>query len=224
MPGQGTAAARDHDAHSRDRVRIALVEDHVIVREALAIVLTNEGFEIVLQAGDAESAAGPLLALEPAAAIIDIGLPGDSGVQLAKRVAAEAPSIAVVLFTGTDDPRRLAEATACGARGLVLKSADLQRVVRALRSVVAGGTYVDPSLRSLLLERATTHAVGALSPREREVLDLISQGHTVEGVAAVLVIAPDTVRTHIRNAIRHLEAENRTHAIALALRSGEIAL
>lgn len=188
------------------------------------MVLAAEGFEVVLERGDANSAFGPIIELRPDASIIDIGLPGESGIELTERLVAQVPSIAIILFTGTDDQRQLAEATSCGARGLVLKGADLRLTVRAIKAVAAGGAFVDPSLRSVLLNRSTTKLVHALSPRERDVLDLISQGHNVQGVASMLVISPETVRTHVRNAIKHLEAENRTHAIALALRSGEIAL
>ena len=88
--------------------------------------------------------------------------------------------------------------------------------------MAAGEAYVDPRLRPLLLARFTTERIGVLSPREREVLDLLAQGLTGEQVATRLSLSPETVRTHVRNAMDKLEAHTRVHAVAIALRQGEI--
>lgn len=209
--------------NARNR-RVAIVDDHAIVREGLAVMLAAEGYEIVLRAGDAASAIGPLVELAPDVAVIDIGLPGESGLSLVARLVHRAPSVGVVLFTGAEDEHELARALASGARGLAMKGADPSETLRAVHAVAAGGRYIDPRVRAVVAAGRPAEPVARLSPRERQVLELVSRGDSVDAIAAKLVISRDTVRTHVRNAIRRLGAENRTHAIALSLRSGEIAL
>ena len=91
-----------------------------------------------------------------------------------------------------------------------------------MRYALRSGSYVDPALKPLLLARSTTERIGVLSPREREVLDLLAQGLNGEDAATRLVISSETVRTHVRNAMNKLEAHTRAHAIVIALRQGEI--
>ena len=117
-----------------------------------------------------------------------------------------------LLFSGLDS----------GARGYALKEGSPRELVEALALVAGGGSYVDPRLRPALLSRRATERLPSLSNREREILDLLAQGLTGEGVAEQLFISAETVKTHIRNAMNKLEAHTRVHAIAIALREGFI--
>jgi DNA-binding NarL/FixJ family response regulator len=204
--------------------RLVLVEDHPTVLEGLALVLAQAGLEVVGKAGTAEEGAQLIASLKPDAAVIDINLPDETGISLTRRLASLAPNTGVLLYTGNEDAELLAEAVESGARGYALKTAAPDETVRAVRAVAAGGTYVDPRIRSLLLERPSTDRVAVLSDREREVLELVGNGASIEQIGERLFISPQTVRTHIQNAMRKMEARTRTHAIVLALRSGELRL
>ena len=199
-----------------------IVEDHIALRRGLEILLHDTECRIVGSADDAESARALVESRRPDVAIIDIRLPGETGVDLTRSLVARRPDLAVLLLSGVEDQETLLTALDCGAQGFVLKAGPPEELLTAIRTVATGRTYVDPRLRPLFLARVTTERIGVLSPREREVLDLLANGLTGEEVAARLSLSPETVRTHIRNAMAKLEAHTRVHAVAIALRHGEI--
>jgi DNA-binding NarL/FixJ family response regulator len=207
-----------------DAVSLVLVEDHLALREGLELLLTREGCKVVGSVGDPQEAAEIIADATPDVAIIDIRLPGESGIGLTRRLLRDRPDLGVVLYTGHSDVQLLYEGLDSGARGYALKDGPPEELLEAIRSIAAGGTYVDPRLRPALLSRGATRRVPHLSPREREILDLLAQGLTGERIATQLFLSPETVRTHVRNAMEKLEANTRVHAIAIALRQGEIAL
>ncbi len=206
----------------RDKFNVVIVEDHLALRKGLELLLRRTEFSVIGTADDAEE--GQLLIKEtnPDVAIIDIGLPGRSGLELTRRLLEARPDLGVLLYTGIGDRDTLVRALDCGARGFALKAGSPEELMAALRAVAGGESYVDERLRSLLLARFTTERIGILSPREREVLDLLAKGLNGEEVAVQLVLSPETVRTHVRNAMEKLEANTRVHAVAIALRQGEI--
>ena len=207
---------------AEDRARsVVIVEDHPTVREGLALVLEQQGFPVVASVGTAGEGYAAVGAERPAVALIDIQLPDESGIELTRRLLRRDSGTRVLLYTAYDDPTLLEEGVDSGARGLVLKSAHPEETLRAVRAVAAGGSYVDAQLRAALSTQRAERAK-VLSRREREVLSRVADGRSVEEIADDLVIAVDTVRTHIRNAMSKLEARTRAHAIVLALRSGEI--
>jgi DNA-binding NarL/FixJ family response regulator len=205
-------------------VSLVLVEDHLALREGLELLLAREGCQILGSVGDPQEAFDVIEQTGPDVAIVDIRLPGESGIGLTRRLLRERPDLGVVLYTGHSDVQLLYEGLDSGARGYALKDGPPEELLEAIRSIAAGGTYVDPRLRPALLSRGATKRVPHLSPREREILDLLAQGLTGERIAAQLFLSPETVRTHVRNAMEKLEANTRVHAIAIALRQGEIAL
>jgi DNA-binding NarL/FixJ family response regulator len=207
-----------------DAVSLVLVEDHLALREGLELLLTREGCKVLGSVGDPQEAAEIIGETGPDVAIIDIRLPGESGIGLTRRLLRDRPDLGVVLYTGHSDVQLLYEGLDSGARGYALKDGPPEELLEAIRSIAAGGTYVDPRLRPALLSRGATRRVPHLSPREREILDLLAQGLTGERIATQLFLSPETVRTHVRNAMEKLEANTRVHAIAIALRQGEIAL
>ncbi len=207
-----------------DAVSLVLVEDHLALREGLELLLAREGCKVVGSVGDPQEAAEIIEETGPDVAIIDIRLPGESGIGLTRRLLRDRPDLGVVLYTGHSDVQLLYEGLDSGARGYALKDGPPEELLEAIRSIAAGGTYVDPRLRPALLSRGATRRVPHLSPREREILDLLAQGLTGERIATQLFLSPETVRTHVRNAMEKLEANTRVHAIAIALRQGEIAL
>jgi DNA-binding NarL/FixJ family response regulator len=137
---------------------------------------------------------------------------------------AEDPARRIVLYTGHNDVELLLDGLDSGARGYALKEGAPSELMDAIREVAAGGTYVDPRLRPALLSDRATQRTRSLSARERQITQLLAEGLTGEEVAERLVLSAETVKTHIRNAVNKLEARNRVHAIAIALRSGLITL
>jgi DNA-binding NarL/FixJ family response regulator len=132
------------------------------------------------------------------------------------------PERRIVLYTGSNDIDLLYSGLDSGARGYALKDGTPSELTTALTTVAEGGTYVDPRLHPALLSRRATEKQRSLSKREREIMDLLAQGLTGEQVAEKLFLSPETIKTHIRNAMSKLEATTRVHAIAIALREGYI--
>ncbi len=205
-------------------ITLFLVEDHPALRKGVELLVRSDGLHVVGTAGDAETAAELIPRRRPDVALVDIGLPGQSGVELARTLLSGQPDLGVLLYTGLDDPEALREALDCGARGFALKAGDPAELLGAIRLVAAGESYVDPRLEPLIFARSTTEEIHVLSAREREVLALLADGMSGEDVAKRLFLSPETVRTHIRNTMAKLEADTRVHAIAIALRRGEISL
>ena len=160
--------------------------------------------------------------LAPDVALVDIRLGEDSGIKLTADLVDADPERRIVLYTGSADVDLLISGLDSGARGYALKDGTPTELKTALRTVAEGGTYVDPRLHPALLSRKATQTQRVLSKREREIMDLLAQGLTGEQVAERLFLSPETIKTHIRNAMSKLEANTRVHAIAIALRDGFI--
>jgi DNA-binding NarL/FixJ family response regulator len=204
--------------------RLAIVDDHEVLREGLASLLLGTDLEVVGTAGNMAAAMDLMEQVAPDVALVDIGLPDGSGIELARRLLAARPGLRIVLYTGETDAELLYEGLESGAHGYALKAGPTHELVSAITQVAAGGSYVDPRLDRILLSDRATAKVSQLSPRERQVMALMAEGRTAEVVGEQLGVSVETVRTHVRNAIRKLQARNRVHAIAIALERGEIAL
>jgi DNA-binding NarL/FixJ family response regulator len=200
--------------------KLVVIDDHEAMRGGLEVLLAQSGHDVVGAAGNVASAMD-LLANGPEVALVDLRLPDGNGIDLTRSMLEREPRLGVILYTGEAAPEHLQEALDAGASGYVLKTADLQELLEAVREVADGGRYVDPRLPP---PKAATGRTTRLSPREREVMHLMAEGLTAERVGARIDVSVETVRTHVRNAIRKLGARNRVHAIALALERGEIAL
>ena len=204
--------------------KLVIVDDHEAMREGLAALLAGHGMEILGAAGNVAAGLDLVEHAAPDVAIVDIQLPDGSGIDLTRELLDRRPNLAVMLYTGDSDAERLYSGLDSGARGYALKAGAMTELVGAIERIAAGGSYVDPRLDRILLSPRATAQVPALSPREREILHLMAEGLTAEAVANELNVSVETVRTHVRNAIRKLQARNRVNAIALALQRGEIEL
>jgi DNA-binding NarL/FixJ family response regulator len=203
-------------------LRLVLIEDHQALREGLELLLARAGIEVLGTAGTAGEGRELIERLDPDVALIDIRLGEDSGIKLTAGLIDQDPERRIVLYTGSNDIELLISGLDSGARGYALKDGTQSELTAALKTVAEGGTYVDPRLHSALLSRRATSTQKSLSKREREIMDLLAQGLTGEQVAAQLFLSPETIKTHIRNAMNKLEANTRVHAIAIALREGFI--
>jgi DNA-binding NarL/FixJ family response regulator len=204
--------------------RIVLVEDHEVLREGLGMLLRRRGFDVVAEVGTADEGAEAISREKPDVSVVDVALPGESGIELARRLLRADGSLGILMYTGTADRVLLRDALDCGARGFVIKGSPPATFMSAVHAVASGGSYFDPVVHSMLLSRELTDDLPALSVREREILDLLARGLTGEAAAARLHLSAETVRTHVRNAMRKLQAQTRTHAIVLALQREQIRL
>ncbi len=204
--------------------RVAIVDDHEALREGLERLLEDRGLQVVGSAGNAAAAVDLVEHGDPDVALVDIRLPDESGIDLTRELLARRPGLGVVLYTGDSDAELLFGGLDSGARGYALKAGSMTELVGAIERVAGGGTYVDPRLDRILLSERATARVPQLSPREKQITHLMAEGRTAEVIGEQLGVSVETVRTHVRNVIRKLQARNRVHAIALALERGEIAL
>jgi len=193
-------------------VSCVLADDHPAVLEAVSRVLREHGIDVVATTADGEGALEVIREHQPQVAIVDIKMGRVSGVDVARRAGVDTR---VILYTGFRDRTLLLDGLDAGARAIVLKEAPLDDLVRAVHTVAEGGVYLDPVLAGVLI---TTESAKALTERERSVLRLLADGYRNDSIGSALAIAPDTVRAHVRNAMRKLEVDTRTQAVAEALR------
>jgi DNA-binding NarL/FixJ family response regulator len=203
-------------------LRLVLIEDHQALREGLELLLDRQGIEVLGTAGSVDEGRRLIERTDPDVALIDIRLGDDSGIELTAALVDADPDRRIMLYTGSSEIDLLISGLDSGARGYALKEGTPSELTTALTTVAEGGTYVDPRLHPALLSRRATSTQKALSKREREIMDLLAQGLTGEQVAERLFLSPETIKTHIRNAMNKLEATTRVHAIAIALREGFI--
>ncbi len=208
-----------------ERVVITCVvaDDHPAVLEAVAEFLGEGGIEVVARARDGEEALERIEQRKPQLALVDVRMPKLGGIELARRAKRSTPSTAVVLYTGYGDRALLTEALDAGVAGFVLKEAPMDDLIRALRSVADGGTYVDPVIAGTLAASSVGSQMPQLTQRERDVLRLLADGLSNEEIGKRLFISAETVRTHVRKAMEKLDADTRTQAVARALRDHLIA-
>ncbi len=154
------------------------MEDHLALREGIALLLGRRGHVIAGTAGDARTGYELIQAKRPDVALVDVRLPDESGAQLTCKLLEDDPQLGILIYTGFGDQAEIEEALDCGARGFALKAAPPAELTEAIRAVAEGGTYMDSRLGSLILSRSTTERVPELSAREREILDLLARGLT----------------------------------------------
>jgi two-component system, NarL family, response regulator NreC len=207
-------------------VRIVVVDDHAVVRTGLRLMLDAEAdFEVVGEAGDARAAVFEVRAQKPDVILLDVVMPGESGIEALPKLKHEAPDARVLVLSMQDDPRYVREAFAAGADGYVLKEAVDAEVVAAVREIAGGGSYVHPALgaRMVAADAAAQakQSANPLSAREEEVLRLLALGHTNQEIAGLLFISVRTAETHRAHIMQKLGLASRAelvrHAIAQRL-------
>ena len=200
-------------------LRCFVADDHPAIVDAISRFLAGEdGIEIVGTAGSGADAVDRMLELQPDVAIVDVQMPRAGGIEVARRLVTAGSPTRVIIYTGYAERALVLEAIDAGAAGFVLKESPLSDLVRAVRTVADGRTYVDPVLAGVLASPDATARIPGITKREREVLRLLADGMRNEQIARELTISPLTVRTHIEKAMQKLEADTRTQAVANALR------
>jgi NarL family two-component system response regulator LiaR len=208
-----------------DSISVLLVDDHAVVREGLRSFLElQDGIEVVAEAADGEAAVRAAEAWKPDVVLMDLVMPRLDGVGAMRELGRRLPSARVIVLTSFPDDDRLLPAIQAGAAGYLLKNADPQEVVRAVRAAHAGEALLDPAVAARLVaaiaQRPGPEPAERLTPREREVLALIARGMPNKLIARELEISEKTVKTHVGHVLAKLGVTDRTQAALQAVREG----
>jgi two-component system response regulator NreC len=206
-------------------LKVLVVDDHAVVRTGLKLLLnTEDGIEVVGEAANADEAILRAKLLEPDIVLMDVVMPGRSGIEATAELHELLPETKVLMLSMQDDPSYVRQAFAAGAHGYVLKEAADTELVRAVREVAAGGRYVNPELGArLAFAEAQAEAqaeADPLSEREREVLRLLALGHTNQEIAKMLYISVRTAETHRAHIMQKLRLDTRASLVRYALDHG----
>ncbi|MDQ2621835.1 MAG: response regulator transcription factor [Actinomycetota bacterium] len=204
--------------------RILICDDHEIVREALRARLEKlDGVEVAGEASDGQEAIGATRKLRPDVVLIDIEMPRIDGITATSRIVELWPETRVLVFTAHDEPHVASLAAECGAAGYLVKSASPGELKDAIVAIAGGDSWFPGKPRASVKRDDELARLRMLSPRERQILDLLANGMRAEGVANEIGISPATVYTHVRNIVAKLEVDTRTQAVAIATRYGFLA-
>jgi two-component system, NarL family, response regulator NreC len=206
-------------------IRVLIVDDHAVVRSGLRLLIEREeGLTPVDEAANVSEAIYRMIEHKPDVLLIDVTMPGESGIEAIPRLRESSPATKVVVLSMHDDPRYVRDAFAAGASGYVLKEAADAELVAAIRHVAAGGSYVNPALgaRMVVAEAKKQASADAdpLSKREREVLRLLALGHTNQEIAKTLHISVRTAETHRAHVMQKLGFSSRAELVRYALAKG----
>jgi DNA-binding NarL/FixJ family response regulator len=209
-------------------VRVLMADDHPIVLAGMkALVAADPGLEIVGKARDGRTALQMAKDLRPDAAVLDIGMPGLNGLEVALALRAEAPEIRVVILTVHEDRAYLRQLLEAGVSAYLLKRSAAEELVRAIHAVAEGGLYLDPAIAGKVVgsaARGTPHGVlgtpAELSEREAEVLRLLAEGHTSKEISSRLSISVKTVETYKARAMDKLGFKSRVDVVRYAASRG----
>jgi two-component system, NarL family, response regulator NreC len=209
-------------------ISVVLVDDHAVVRSGLRLLLeAQDDIEVVGEAGNAKDAVFRARAFKPDVILLDVVMPGESGIEVLPKLLNESPETKVLVLSMQDDPSYVREAFAAGAQGYVLKEAADEEVVSAVREIAGGARYVHPALGARMVaaeaqERAAAES-DPLSEREREVLRLLALGHTNQEIAEQLYISVRTAESHRSHIMQKLRLTTRAELVRYALTHGLLA-
>jgi DNA-binding NarL/FixJ family response regulator len=211
-------------------LRIVLADDHPVVRGGLRALLASlEGFEVVGEAADGEEAVREVQLTKPDVVLMDVRMPGVDGVEAARRIRTATPGTAVLMLTMYDDDATVFTAMQAGARGYLLKGAEQDEIVAAIRAVASGQAIFGPGVAARVLGYfSAPPAVAAheaapfpeLTERERDILDLLAAGRRTASIADEMHLSPKTVSNHLTSVFAKLEVADRAAAIIRAREGG----
>jgi DNA-binding NarL/FixJ family response regulator len=210
---------------AEDGIRILVADDHPMLREGLVAVLsTQPDFDIIGEAADGAEVVRLAEALRPDVILLDLEMPDMDGVAALEGLRDTVSEARAIVFTAYDTDERILRSLRAGARGYLLKGASRQEIFDAVRTVYAGGSLLEPGVTTRLLDhvREGGEQTEPLTPRELEVLALISEGLHNSEIAGRLFVTERTVKFHVSSILAKLGADNRTEAVALAARRGLI--
>jgi DNA-binding NarL/FixJ family response regulator len=214
-------------------IRVLLVDDHRILREGVRALLAGEpGVRVVGEAADGENALLQVDGVKPDVVLMDMVMPGLGGLEATARIKARHPEVVVLIMSMHDNDEYVQQVIKAGASGYVLKGVTGDDLVRAIKAVHEGASFVDPAIAAKLVEDYVHRVRGdlpsdpreLLTPREQEILVLVAEGHSNHEIAARLFLSKKTVETHRANTMRKLDLHDVTELVKYALRRGIIHL
>ena len=205
----------------RESIWVALIEDDADIRESLALIIDGTaGFSCSGRYADCETALADLPRHPPDVLLMDIELPGVSGIEGVRQVRELLPEVDILMLTVHEDDASVFDSLCAGACGYLTKNTPPGRLLRAIEEVRAGGAPMSTSIARMVIGSFQRSADSPLSGRETEVLTLLCQGRSYKMIADALCISTDTVRSHIKSIYRKLEVRSNAEAVARALREG----
>ena len=217
-----SAAEPTPDGTAHEPITIVLADDHEIVRSGIRMVLEAQSdMTVVAEAGDGDDAIRFALGHKPTILVLDLNMPNVSGLDAIPRIQEASPETAIIVLTMQAEPAFARQALQSGAKGYVVKQSAASELVGAIRSVLTGDTYINPSLGArLAAEPPSSGPPDDLTPRETEILGLLALGYTNPEIADRLVLSVRTVETHRANIQRKTGASTRAELVAYAADNG----
>ncbi len=221
-----TASSADREL---EELRVLLVDDHDLFRTGLLNLLAENGVQVVGEADNGRAALRLVSDLAPDVVVMDLNMPGMSGVEATHHIASIAPLTRVLVLTISEDDDDVMDAVMAGACGYLLKDSSIQQLVAGIRAAAEGESLISPQIAAKVLQALRAKSAGGdgaarvrteLSERELEVLKLIANGTDNAEIARTLHISPKTVKNHISNILMKLQIDNRIQAAVYAVRSG----
>jgi DNA-binding NarL/FixJ family response regulator len=221
-----TGVAPDTAAPRGGPLRVLVVDDHEVVREGLVAALDRrDGFQVVAQAGSVAEAIAAADRFRPDLVVMDVRLPDGSGIEACRDIRSEYPDIHVVMLTSYPDEEAVLSAIVAGASGYLLKETRMRDLVRALETVGAGGSLLDPAVTGKVLERVRRMAhddqddeLARLTVQERRILLLVAEGKTNRQIAAEVFLSDKTVKNYVSSILSKLDLQRRAQAAAFVAR------
>lgn len=199
-----------------NKIRLMIVDDHAVVRDGLKAVLGMvDDFDVVAEAGNGADALARAQAAAPGVVLMDIGMKGENGIEVAARLLDDNPDIAVLMLTMHDGVEHAQRALHAGARGYVLKDSPAAEIVGAIRTVHGGGTYLSPTIAQALFRSPQARPV--LSGREQQILQFLADGQSSKQIASALDLSVRTVESHRQSIRRKLNLEGQAELIKYAV-------
>ena len=214
---------------ARNGIRVVIVDDHDLFRTGLRNLLEEQGVQVVGEAAAGAEAVRAVAELTPDVVVMDLNMPGVSGVEATRQITSISPLTRVVVLTISDQDGDVMDAILAGACGYLLKDASIQDLLRGIGAAAVGESLISPTIAAKVLRRVRSSSSqpeiertirAELSDREIEVLKLIANGKDNAMIAGELHISPKTVKNHISNILMKLQIDNRIQAAVFAVRSG----
>jgi len=213
------------------KLRILLADDHTLLRQGLRKILQERpDWEVVAEAGDGREAVRQTLAVQPDIAILDIGMPLLNGIEATRQIVRRLPEMHILILSMHANEAYIIQALKAGAKGYLLKDSADTDLIRGVVAVASGKSFFSPAVAKVMLDDYVRHLTekgiadrfDSLSEREREIFQLVAEGHSNKEIAELLSVSPTTIETHRAHILQKLDVHNTAELVLYAVRRGVI--